>query len=155
MSLKTFFTKLWASIKSIFAKLKPHIKDAVHYGVVIAEAFQQYEDGPLGDFISSILKGQALEVQEVIKAKLPEILIKMRLVDASLQGGTPEEVVAAAVEVFKSIDPNYKPGFLNELAVQITMVVSDGEITWDEGQTLIKWYYDHQYVNPETLPSIP
>ena len=153
MSLKSFFQKVWASIKSIFAKLKPVVKDAVHYGVVIAEALQEFEGGPLGDFLSNVLKGAPADVQESIKAKLPDILIKMRLVDASLQGGTPEEVVNAAVEVFKTIDPKYRPGFFFFFFIQIAVLVADGDGGWDEGQTFIKKYYDHQYQNPETVPS--
>lgn len=146
MSLQTFLSKLWVGIKSLFASLPAEIKTAIHIGVLVTENLKAFVDSPLADVLTAIIPGQVDDVvKTLLRAELPGLLIKLRLVDASWQTADPALIFSKAAAAFKELDPSVQPGILHNLSILIAQMLSDGKLTWSDGVYVLQWYYKTQF----------
>jgi hypothetical protein len=58
MSIISFLAKLWNSIRSLFNKLPPTVKTAVHLGVSVTENIKNFVDSPLADVLTDCYPGR-------------------------------------------------------------------------------------------------
>ncbi len=144
MSLGTWLADIIKGIEDFFNRITPKAKEAIHWGVVITQALKTTEDFG-GDVFDKIFPGVPAAVNEAVRAKLPEILINLKLAEDCSNQTDEAEFIKCAALTFQSVVGDFRNDFADALAVQITIAASDGDISWTEGKTLVKWYYDHKY----------
>jgi len=136
--------KVWEGIKKTFQGLKPELKKAIAIGVVIVDNMKHFVDSQAADVITALIPGDLDDkIKERLRQELPRILVNMKLAETCAYLEEPDEIVACAVKTLQSIGGDYRKAFLNELAVLIAQVAADGKLTWDDGQYILKWYYDN------------
>lgn len=157
MSLKTFIHKIWEGVKHLFDGLLPEFKVAIHIGVVIVDKMKTFVLSPDADILTAIIPG-TLDDKIVAKLRefLPKILAAMKLADSCGGLTDPLAITQCAIKTLQEIGDDFindaaRKNFYDSLAVMIAQVVSDGKLSWDDGKTVLKWYYDHQY-KPEQVP---
>lgn len=142
MSLETFLAKIWGNIKKAFEGLPAELKTAVHIGVMVTENIKTFVDSPGADVLTAIIPGTIDDdVKLWLRAKLPNILTELKLVDATLGLTDPAEITAAAIKVLQSLDGDIKSAFLHNLSILIGQVAADGKLTWSDGVYILQWYY--------------
>jgi len=159
MSLKSFLHGIGQFFANLFSKLEPVLKKAVAVGVTITDAIKNFDTAhpELTDIITKLTKGTGDDkAVALVREKLPDIMIELRLVDATLGLTDPDEIVAAGVKVIQQLSGDYKSAFLNSLSIIIAQVASDGKLDWDDAVYLLKWYYDHKDVEEvDTTVDVP
>jgi phage-related minor tail protein len=149
MSLKSFLHNIWASLSKLFSDLVPKVKAAIHTGVVITDAIKKFDDSTpwVGDLITTLIPGDVDDkIKDKIREALPNIVIELKLVDAAMDKTKPDEILLAAIAALKPIiKSNAGKDFLDSIAVEISIVASDGRLTWDDAKQIVKWYHDHEY----------
>lgn len=156
MSLGTLLKSIWAAISSLWNNLESELKVAIHIGVDVTQAIKTFDDNnpEVADIITTLIPGDVDDkIKNSIRAALPNILIKLRLVDAAAQAGSPQDIVRSAIAVIKSLDPSINGNFLDGLSIAIAQVTADGKLTWNDAKYLLKWYYDNQYQNGTAVNS--
>ena len=149
MSLKRFLNKIGQFFSKLFKGLLPELKKAIHAGVTITDAIKNYDDTHPGfvDLITKIIPGEWDDkVKDLVREKLPSVMIELKLVDATLGLTDPDEIVAAAIKTIKQLSGDYRSAFLNSLSIIIAQVAADGKLDWNDAAYLLKWYYDHKDV---------
>jgi uncharacterized protein (DUF2267 family) len=155
MPLGTFLKKIWNGIKKHFAKLPQELKDSIHIGVVVVDAIKAFVFSPEADILTTIIPG---DIDDKIKAKLreflPRIVVEMKLADRCGTLTDPNEILKCAIDTLQTISGDWvsdsaKKNFYDSLAVMIAQVASDGKLDWNDGKTILKWYFDHVYKAPE------
>lgn len=122
------------------------LKDAIHIGVLVVENIKNFVDSPSADILTVLIPGDTDDqVKNWLRAKLPDILIKLRLVDSTLGLTDPVEITAAAIKVLQDLDDDIKSAFLHDLAILIAQVAADGKLSWSDGVYILQWYYQHKY----------
>lgn len=156
MSLKSILHGIGQWIANIFKGMEPIAKKAVAIGVQVTNAIKEFDTNNPGvaDIITKLIPGTADDkAAEAIRAKLPEIMVELKLVDATLGLTDPDEIVAAGIKAIQQLSGDYKSSFLNSLSIILTQVAADGKIDWDDAVYLGKWFYDHENV-PEVDTSV-
>jgi len=129
MSLKSFLSKIWAEVKSLFDGIPAELKNAISIGVVITEGIKTFVDSPAADVLTVIIPGTLDDdLKTLLRAKLPEILTELKLAD-SCSGLT---------------DPS-QSSFLHSLSILIAQVAADGKLTWSDGVYILQWHYQHEF----------
>ncbi len=147
MSLKSILRDIGQWISNIFKKFDPVAKKAVSIAVDIVDAIKNFDTATpfVGNLIAQLIPGDADDkIIAAIRAKLPQIVIELKLVDETLGLTDPEEIVLAAIKVIKQLDGDYKSSFLHSLAVILTQVAADGKIDWSDAIYVVQWFYDHK-----------
>jgi hypothetical protein len=148
MSLKSFFKNLFSNIAAAFTKLLPKLKKAIKVGVEVTEAIKNFDEknGAVVDILTAIIPGNIDDtVKNAIRAKLPALMVQLRLVDETLGLTDPNEIMAAAMKVLQSLDKEYKSAFLHNMSVIVAQVAADGKLTWSDAIILLEWYYKEKY----------
>lgn len=142
---KEFIKKVAQSISRVFKSLTTVAKKSVSLAVKIVDKIKEFDTNNPGvaDFLTGLTKTKADDrALAAVRAKLPEIFIKLRLVDTTL--GLPDhEIIIAGIKELQKLEGIERNMMLNNLAIWITDAAADGEITWDELAMLPKWYYDN------------
>src|ERR1700739_1991023 len=142
----SFLSKIWAHIKELFTGLPQDLKTAIHIGVQVTSVFTVLVQSPVADIITALIPGDIDDrIKEYLRAKLPQILIDLRLVDVTLGLTDPHEIAANALKVFQDLDPQAKPAFLHSLSILIAQIAADGKLSWSDGVYLLQWYYENEY----------
>ena len=156
MSLKSFFNSIFAAIASIFHNLEPIVKKAIDIAFHVVNNIKDFDAAMpmVGDLLSHLLP-QHLgdEAINILRNKLPEIAIKLRLVDVTLGLTDPNEIMQAALKVIESMDKQTKNIFLNSLSIMIGQEVAGANLPWDVAVFTGKYYFDHN--NSLADPNVP
>lgn len=145
MSLKSFLSKIWASIKSLFDSLPAEFKTAIHIGVEITENMKEFVDSPGADILTAIIPGDLDdEIKNLLRAKLPGILTELKLADTCSGLTEPNQITACAVKALQGLDGDINSGFLHNLLIFIAQIAAKGKLTWSDGVYLLQWYYEQQ-----------
>lgn len=144
MSLGTFFAKVWKGIKNLFKDLSPKAKWAIHFGATFVDQVKSGVENPFAGLLTQLIPGDNDDkILALVKANITPIAVNLKLIDAATATGlTPEEVTAKLTEAVQSIDKDYRKDFYNTLAIRVALAAADGDVTWDELQHTMKWYYD-------------
>lgn len=150
MSVFTFLEKLLKAIARLFSKLPADTKAALNIGVLVVENLKAVIESGAVDILTALIPGAADDlVKEWLRAELPNILIKMRLVDAALGLTDPEAIAKAAVDTFRSVGA-ISDKDAHDLSIMAAMVAADGKLTWSDGVHLMEYYYQKKY-KPEQV----
>jgi hypothetical protein len=146
MSLKTFLSKIWTEIKSLFDGIPSELKTAIHIGVIITENVKSFIDSPAVDVLTAIIPGDLDdELKNLLRAKLPQILTELKLADNCGNLNDPSQITVCAISVLQQLDGDIKSAFLHNLSILITQVAADGKLSWSDGVYLLEWYYQNEY----------
>lgn len=145
MSLKRFIKNVAKAISNLFKGLTKVAKKAVDLAVKVVNEIKNFDaENPQAiNFITALIPGDVDDkIVAAVRAKLPKIMISLKLVDETLKLSDTEIIIAGIKELqkLKGIQRNIT---LNSLAILIADVAADGRITWDELSMLVKWYYDN------------
>jgi hypothetical protein len=146
MSLKSFLSKIWAEIKSLFDGIPAELKTAIHIGVVITEGLKTFVDSPAADVLTAIIPGDIDdELKNLLRAKLPQILTELKLADNCTGLTDPSQITKCAISVLQGLDGDISSAFLHNLSILIAKVASGGKLTWSDGVYILEWYYQNEY----------
>ena len=146
MSLKTFLTKIWAGIESLFDGFPVEMKAAIHIGVAVTENIKNFVDSPAADILTTIIPGDIDdEIKDWLRAKLPGILAELKLADSCGTLTDPQQITACAVKVLQGLSGDIQSSFLHSLSIFIAQIASNGTLTWSDGVTILEWYYQNVY----------
>ena len=146
MSLKTFITKIWDEIKSLFDSFPAEMQIAIHIGVEVTENIKNFVDSPAADILTAIIPGDIDdEIKPLLRAKLPGILTELKLADSCGSLTDPADITKCAVTVLQGLDGDLKSAFLHNLSILVAEVASDGKLTWSDGVTILEWYYQNEF----------
>jgi hypothetical protein len=148
MSLGSFLSKLWASIKSLFDKLPAELQLAAKAGVVIVQSIKTAVDSPIVGILTAIIPGDLDDrIIAWLRSALPKALADLKLVEATAGLTDPDEIVAAGIKAIQALDPDIQPAFLHSLGVLIAQEVAaaqDRKLTWSDAVMVIEWYYQNK-----------
>jgi hypothetical protein len=146
MSIKSFLTKIWASIKSLFDGMPGELKTAIHIGVIITENIKKFVDSPPVDVLTVLIPGDVDDkIKQLLRINIPTILTELKLADTCAGLTDPSEITACAINVLQDLDNNVQGAFLHNISIMLAQIVADGQLTWSDGVYLLEWYYQHQY----------
>jgi len=150
MSLKSFLTRIWSTIRSLFNSFPLSLKTAVHIGVGVTENIKHFVDSPLADVLTAIIPGEVdNKIREVLKNGIPIILTNLKLADECGPTKDPQEITKCAIKSLQNLEGEIKSAFLHNLSVLISQLAADGKLSWSDGVYIVEWYYQHQYKTAE------
>lgn len=126
-----------------FEKLSPKLKKAVTAGVQVTEAIKKIVDNPSLNFLTE-LTNTDLDDKAVAKVRqvLPSIFKTLGLLKEA-EGKEGEVFFEVFAELITKTD-NEKAIFWHSFSVELTKVMSDGELSQADIIYLTQWYYDHR-----------
>ncbi len=146
MFFKSFLSKLWNSIKSLFGSFPADLKDAIHIGAVVTENIKNFVESPAADILTALIPGTIDDAMKtILRAKLPNLLISLKLADNCGSLSDPAEITACAIKVLQSMEGDIKSAFLHNLSVLVAQAAADGKLSWSDGVYLLEWYYQNKY----------
>jgi len=146
MSLKTFITKIWGEIKSLFDNFPADMQIAIHIGVEVTENIKNFVDSPAADILTAIIPGDIDdEINTLLRAKLPGLLAELKLADSCSGLTDPGQITACAVKVLQGLDGDLKSAFLHNLSVFVAQIASKGKLTWSDGVEILEWFYQNEF----------
>lgn len=155
MSLKTLLAKIGSVFSNIFKSLKPNLKNAVHWGVVITEKLKEIIESPTADILTAIIPGNLDDkIKKKLREKIPNILIQLKMVEAAADKTDPDEIMEAALKIIQQLDGDYKSAFLHNFSILTAQVAADGKLDWSDAVYLLQWYYDNKAKN-QPIPDPP
>lgn len=146
MSLKSFLHKIGQFFSNLFKSLTKVAKKAVEVGVDVTNAIKQFdtEHPEAANLLTSLIPGTLDDaIKDKIRGALPEIMVKLRLADATLDGKA-DEILIAGIKAVQSLTGSERSTFLNSLSVLIAEVAADGEVDLDDLLYLQQWFYKNQ-----------
>ena len=147
MKIPSWLTNIWKAIQSLFNGIPSELKSAIHIGVVVTENIKTFVESPAADILTAIIPGNVDDgIKNLLRANIPDILTKLKLVDECAKS-TPEEITACAVKHLQEVTGNLRGVFLHNLSVLIAQVAADGKLTWQDGAYIMEWYYQHRFKN--------
>jgi len=146
MSLKTFITKIWDEIKSLFDSFPAELQIAIHIGVEVTENIKNFVDSPVADVLTAIIPSDIDDdIKNWLRAKLPGILTELKLADSCAGLTDAGQITACAIKVLQGLDGDIKSAFLHNLSVFVAQVAADGKLTWSDGVEILQWYYQNEF----------
>jgi hypothetical protein len=146
MKLTNWLKKIWKSIKSLFNRISPDIKEAIHLGVVVTENMKIFVDSPAADILTVLIPGDTDDkIKVALRSALPALLLQLKLADNCMGASTAAEITTCAVKTLQSLADNVKSALLHNLAVMIAEVAADGKLSWKEGASVMEWYYQQNF----------
>ncbi len=147
--MKKLIQSIVAFVSKLFRNLPALLKNSVPIGITITNAIKNFDDKnpEAADILTAIIPGDLDDkIKVLLRANLPKVVVELRLVDATLGLTDPNEIVVAASKVLQTIKSDYsvREGFLNNLAIVISQIASDGKLDWNDAAYLIKYYFDHE-----------
>lgn len=150
MSVKKFIKKILRVIAGFFQKLPKHSKKVLHAVVEVTEAIKEFDtkNPHIADFITAIIPGGVDDlIKDRIRKALPDIMIKLRLVDESLGLTDPAAIVKKGAELLQSMNPNSdeRKAFLRDIATLLARAAEDWKIDWQDAVYSVQWYKDEYF----------
>lgn len=154
MSLKSFIKGIRNFFRKLFSKLPNELKKAVEFGVEITNKIKEFDANNPGlvDVLTAIIPGHwDDDLKMKFRVYLPKLLTELKLVDAALDLTDPNEIVAEAIRILKTMDSEFdiRSATLNSISILAAQLASDNKLDWNDAVYLLKWYYDHKQNNTE------
>jgi hypothetical protein len=146
MSLKSFITKIWGEVETLFNGMPTAMQTAIHIGVIVTENIKNFVDSPAADVLTAIIPGDIDdEIKDWLRAKLPAVLTELKLADSCSGLTDPQQITACAIKVLQGLGGDLQSSFLHSLSIFIAQIAADGKLTWSDGVTVLQWYYQNVY----------
>ena len=150
LKLKTFLERVWRGIEKAFKKLDAGSQKLVPAAIDITNSLKNIIEkgtasGNIVDTLTSIIPGTVDDkAVRIGRTYLPQLLIKLTLIDQINKEGSLEDKCNLAIERIKLFDNDQKELFYDGLARKLLQYMSDGKLSWREVGYLVKWYYDNK-----------
>ena len=142
MSLKTFLSKLWSSIGSIFQHAEEEVRVVLLPAVTqIVNGIKTVADLDQMNLIGSLAGNLGPAFEEKLRELLPKILIELKLVDSVINAGDVNAQVLAALDALNLSSDRAKSAFYHDIAAMLLADLADGKLSWSESVTLVEYYY--------------
>jgi hypothetical protein len=144
--IPTWLKKIWKSIQAIFNRIPAELKAAIHTGVVVTENIKTFVDSPVTDVITLLIPGQTDDrIKLALRTALPGILTQLKLVDNCANATSPDHLTLCAIKTIQNLTGDLRSAFLHNLSLMIASVAADGKLTWQDGASIMEWYYQNQF----------
>lgn len=151
MSLKSFISKIWTGIESLFDGFPAELKIAIHIGIIVTENIKNFVDSPAADILTAIIPGDIDDdIKNWLRAKLPEVFTELKLADSCGSLTDPTQITECAVKVLQGLTGDVQNAFLHNLSIFIAQIASSGKLTWSDGVSILEWYYQNVFKSNET-----
>lgn len=156
--MKKFLLKLWAGIVDLYDKLVGNTKKVVPIAINIVQAIKKVMDSPVDDVILEIIRlsipGDAddkmiAKVKDLVEKWLPEILLRLKLVESIADIEDKNEQLRAILEQLKLSPDAVQNVYYHGLASLILEKLSDGKIQWADAVAISEYAYQHLIVKKE------
>lgn len=138
----TFLKNLWLKIKAFFETAIPKTKSALDYGVEVANKLNSVINSPIVDYLTYVIPGSTDDViVAAIRAKLPQILIDLNLVDSAINSKDPNAVIAAAMKTLQAKQGTVQYALLHGIASIVADIAANGDLSWSEIAAIIEDFY--------------
>ncbi|MCO5936139.1 hypothetical protein NAF17_11385 [Mucilaginibacter sp. RB4R14] len=145
MSIKSFLTKIWGTIQSLFNSIPSEIQLAVHIAVMLTENIKKFIDSPIADVLTAIIPGNIDDkIKQLLRSGLPVILSNLKLADECGNLSDPEEITKCAINTLQKLYGGLKSVYLHALSVLLTQITADGKLSWSDGVCVVEWYYKNK-----------
>ncbi|RYU90970.1 hypothetical protein EWM62_10095 [Mucilaginibacter terrigena] len=146
MSIKSFLTKIWGTIQSLFNSIPSEIQSAVHIAVTLTENVKRFVDSPIADVLTTIIPGDIYDkIKQSLRSGLPVILSNLKLADQCGTLSDPEEITKCAIQTLQKFDGALKNVYLHTLSLLLTQITADGKLSWSDGICVVEWYYKNKF----------
>ncbi|CAM3786626.1 hypothetical protein MUGA111182_09690 [Mucilaginibacter galii] len=146
IKIPIWLRKIWKAIQSLFNHIPEELKVAIHTGVLITENIKTFVDSPVADIITLLIPGETDDrIRVVLRKAIPQILIQLKLADSCSEINNPTELTSCAIKTLQSLTGDLKSAFLHNLSVLIAQVAADGKLTWQDGASIMEWYYQNRF----------
>ena len=146
MKISSWLKKIWKAIQSLFNRIPAELKTAIHTGVMVTENIKTFVDSPVADILTTLIPGETDDhIKTALRKALPNLLLQLRLADNCAVASTPEQIMICAIKTLQSLTGDLKSAYLHNLSVLIARVASDGKLTWQDGASIMEWYYQHRF----------
>lgn len=147
--MKKFFKMIGHFFANLWNSLQPTLKQAVDIAVNVTNSIKEFDTAhpDAVNIIANIIPGTYDDaIVARVRAALPDIMLKLRLIKETEGLTDPNEIILAGVKVLQSFEGMVKNTAYNSLVQFITDAAADGKIDWNDLAYLPKWKYDH---NPD------
>ena len=146
IKIPTWLKKIWSTIQKLFNRIPEDLKVAIHTGVLITENIKTFVDSPVADIITLLIPGETDDrIKAMLRKAIPQILVQLKLADSCTEIENPIELTTCAVKTLQSLTGDLKSVFLHNLSVLIAQVAADGKLTWQDGASIMEWYYQNRF----------
>lgn len=146
IKIPTWLKKIWSTIQKLFNRIPEDLKVAIHTGVLITENIKTFVDSPVADIITLLIPGETDDrIKAMLRKAIPQILVQLKLADSCTEIENPIELTTCAVKTLQSLTGDLKSAFLHNLSVLIAQVAADGKLTWQDGASIMEWYYQNRF----------
>lgn len=156
MSLKSFTHSILSFVAHLWENLKPEFKKYVHIGVDVAQKIKDFDTANpmVADILASFIpNGVGQEIEAKLRAALPVIIDKLKLIDGNnLSTQDATKFILDNIEALNKLTGLDKKIKMDNLAKLITDVVADGKLDWKDLAYVTKYYYDNEYKNTVASP---
>lgn len=138
--------RIWKTIQAIFNALPSEFKTAIHTGVLVTENIKTFVDSPVTDVLTMLIPGETDDrIKTALRKALPVILTQLKLADNCANITNPEQLTLCAIKTIQNFTGDLRSAFLHNLSVMIAQVAADGRLTWQDGASIMEWYYQNRF----------
>jgi hypothetical protein len=146
IQIPIWLKKFWKNIQALFNRIPAELKTAIHTGVVVTENIKTFVESPAADILTLLIPGETDDrIKAALRIALPKILVQLKLADSCSAVTTPDELTICAIKTIQSLSGDLKSAFLHNLSVLIAQVAADGKLTWQDGASVMEWYYQNRF----------
>jgi len=146
MIIPTWLKKIWKAIQALFNRIPAELKTAIHTGVLVTENIKTFVDSPVADIITLLIPGETDDrIKTALRNALPNILTQLKLADDCANATSPEQLTLCAIKTIQNFTGDLRSAFLHNLSVMIAQVAADGKLTWQDGASIMEWYYQNRF----------
>lgn len=135
---------IWKGISKIWHKANDEVKKLAPVAIAVVQNVKKFIDSPVADVITALIPGNVDDVlKEKLREKLPDIIIKMQLINAVAGMEDTNEQLRVILENLKLSADEAQNVFYHGLASLVLESLSDGKLSWSEATVIAEYYYTH------------
>jgi hypothetical protein len=147
--MKKLLQKISLLWKKITGKSKKFIQDHVEPAIKVVNLVKDAVENPAMSILVALTPfGWDDEAVKLAKKILPKVLLELNILkDAS--GGSNVDMLKAIIAEIRTFTPDSKAEFYEDLAVKLSVMLSDGKLSVSEAAELVKFVYDEKFKQPK------
>lgn len=145
---------IWKGITKIWDKAESSVKKLAPAAIAVVQNVKKFIESPVADVITALIPGDIDEkLREKLRQHLPELIIKMQLVEAVAGIEDSNEQLKTIFEKLKLSSNDAQNVFYHGLASLILEKLSDGKLSWSDATIISEYYYQHVHKPSITIVS--
>lgn len=142
IKLGKWLAGIWKGISKLWNKAEEGVKKLAPIAIKVVQNVKTFMDSPVADVITALIPGEADDnLKAKLREKLPNIIIKMQLVETIAGIEDTNEQLKAILEKLKLSSNDAQNVFYHGLASLILEKLSDGKLSWSEATIIAEYYY--------------